>query len=238
MPSPEVVAARASPSAPHPGVLVAFAAAAATYLALVHWLLVSDAAPRLSLLVIVAPWFAALLSSLWSDRRAGAAAWRRGAAIAVVVGCAGVAWRWGDRLAAHADGVLFVENLLFLATLAGAFAVTLRPGSEALITRLARIERRGDMPPRVVRYTRAITLGWSLFFVMAATGSTILFFTQSRTVWSSFVNLALGPLVVATFVVEYLVRLRVLRGVAHGTLMDGVMAFHRRADRVDARGES
>ena len=217
---------------------VAFGVGAAVYLAAVHWLLISGAMPLLSLLVIVAPWLVALLSNLWSHGRTGSAAWRRGTAIAVVSGCAVVAWRWGDRLAAYADGVLYLENLVFLATLACAFAMTLRPGSEALVTRLARIERRGDMPPRVVRYTRAVTLVWSLFFVAAATASTILFLTQSRTVWSAFVNLALGPLVVATFVGEYLVRLRVLRGVTHGTLMAGVMAFHRRADPVDARGES
>ncbi len=226
-----------SASTPGPGAVAATIGAAAGYLLLVHLLLVSDVLPVLSLATVVAPWVIAGLSGLWSTDRLGSSAVRAALMAAALIALGSIAWRYGDRLAAHADAVLYLENLAFLTMLAGLFAATLRDGQEPLVTGLARRARDGDMPPRVVRYTRAVTLGWSLFFVAAALSSCALFFTQSRAVWSSFVNLALGPLVVVAFVAEYGIRLRVLRGLEHGTLMTGVMAYAGR-DRGETGGRS
>lgn len=58
-------------------------------------------------------------------------------------------------------------SLGMLAWLAWFFGRTLRPGQEALITRIARV---GDpaLPPALVRYTRRLTAIWCAYFVLAA----------------------------------------------------------------------
>ena len=54
-----------------------------------------------------------------------------------------------------------------LAWLAFFFGRTLRPGQEALITRIARVSEPG-LPAHLVRYTRRLTAIWSTYFVFAA----------------------------------------------------------------------
>lgn len=56
---------------------------------------------------------------------------------------------------------------LMLGWLAFFFGRTLRPGQEALITRIARV---GDpaLPAHLVRYTRRLTALWCAWFVLAA----------------------------------------------------------------------
>jgi uncharacterized membrane protein len=57
-------------------------------------------------------------------------------------------------------------SFLMLAWLAFFFGRTLRPGQEALITRIARV---GDpaLPAHLVRYTRRLTAIWCAYFVLA-----------------------------------------------------------------------
>ncbi|MDB5957035.1 hypothetical protein [Ramlibacter sp.] len=59
--------------------------------------------------------------------------------------------------------------LSFLMTgwLALFFGRTLRPGHEALITRIARVSEPG-LPPQLVLYTRRLTAVWCAYFVLAA----------------------------------------------------------------------
>ena len=229
----------ALPAARPPGAaLVAGGVALAAYLLLVHVLIVRRALPLVLLAVVAAPWVVALGSLLLGSGPATAV---RRVVVAVLVAALGtVAWRFGDTLAPHANFVVYLENLAFVLALATTFAITVRPGREALITRLARTARNGDMPPAVVRYTRRLTLVWAGFFGAVAALSSALYFSQPLDVWSGFVNLALWPLVAALFVGEYAVRLRVLRGYRHGTLMSGVTAFRERAagDGPGIRGGS
>lgn len=58
-------------------------------------------------------------------------------------------------------------SFLMLAWLAFFFGRTLRPGQEALITRIARVSEPG-LPPHLVRYTRRLTAIWAGYFVFAA----------------------------------------------------------------------
>ncbi len=226
---------------PGAAILVGGGVALAGYLLLVHLLIVRRALPLVLLAVVAAPWLVAIGSMLLKpgpDRRATTR--RRALAAALIAIVAFAAWRFGDRLASHADFVVYLENLVFVLALASTFAITVRPGREALITRLARTARNGDMPPAIVRYTRMLTLVWAGFFAAVAALSSALYFSQSLDAWSAFVNLALWPLVAALFAGEYAVRLRVLRGYRHGTMMTGVRAFRDRAaaDGPEVRGGS
>jgi uncharacterized membrane protein len=89
------------------------------------------------------------------------------------------------------------------------FALSLRPSSEALCTRLARMAR-SKMPQSVATYTRDITYAWAIFFGGCATLSAVLFLSGHLAAWSWFANVLNLPLVAAMFVVEYVVRICVI----------------------------
>lgn len=85
-----------------------------------------------------------------------------------------------------------------------------RPGHEPVVTRFARQMRR-SMPPKVVRYTRMVTIAWCGFFAAQLAVSASLLATAPVGVWSSFVNLWSLPLVAAMFLAEFSVRLVLFR---------------------------
>ena len=218
--------------------LAATAFAFVAYFVLLHVLIASRTMPLLALLVVVAPWIVAVVALPLRSTHLTEPWLRVSIAIALLAGIAAIGWRYAEGLAMHTELALYLENLAFLCALSALFATSLRGGKEALITRLARRVRNGDMPPAVVAYTRAATVAWAGFFAAMAVVSTVLFLTESRAVWSAFVNLAVWPLPAAMFALEYVVRLRVLRGYAHGSLMAGVHAFRQHARDGDAEGGS
>lgn len=223
---------------PHPALLATTAFAFVAYFVLLHVLIASRTMPQLALLVVVAPWVVAVVSLPLRASRIGGTWPRAAVAVALFAGIAAFGWRYAEALALHAELALYLENLAFLCALSALFAISLRDGHEALITGLARRVRNGDMPPPIVAYTRSATIAWAAFFAAMAVVSSVLFLAESRAVWSAFVNLALWPLTAAMFALEYVVRLRVLRGYAHGSLMAGVHAFRRHGRDGDAEGGS
>lgn len=98
---------------------------------------------------------------------------------------------------------------LYLSLLA-TFALTLRRGRTPLITGMA-YRMQGTLSNEMIRYTRSVTIAWSIFFAAQLLTSVSLFCFAPLTVWSVFVNLLDIPLVVTMFAVEYAVRLCVLR---------------------------
>jgi len=96
------------------------------------------------------------------------------------------------------------------ASLLATFALTLRPGREALITAMAR-RLHGEISDEMTHYTRKVTIAWCWFFAAQLSLSVALFCFAPLTVWSFFVNILDLPLVIAMFAAEYAVRLRCLR---------------------------
>lgn len=201
------------------------------YFAALHVLIVTGALPALALVLVLAPWLLIVGPPIARALRTGTARRRRTVALGIWVVLGGTAWfapRVFEPLAARAEIVLYVENLAFFAWLAALFAVSLAPGRIPLVTRIARKARRGDMPPSVVRYTRAVTIAWVAFFVATMAISTALFFSSRETLWSLFVNVLIGPAVAAGFAVEYAVRRAVLRDVAHVPFLAAIRGFRER----------
>lgn len=93
--------------------------------------------------------------------------------------------------------------------LAVGFGRSLRRSDVALCTRLAD-RLHGPLNPAEVRYTRQVTLAWTLFFTLMTATIAVLYVSAPRVVWSAFVNFLALPLIGTMFVAEYAVRGRVL----------------------------
>jgi uncharacterized membrane protein len=80
--------------------------------------------------------------------------------------------------------------------------LSLRPGEEALVSRLAR--KVEPFPaPAVMSYTRGVTWLWTIFCIAQLLISGCLPAMAPLPVWSAFVNMAHVPLVIATFLAGY-----------------------------------
>ena len=90
------------------------------------------------------------------------------------------------------------------------FAVTLRPGREALLTFMAR-RLHGTISEEVRIYTRRVTYAWCAFFAFQLVTSVALFFFAPLVVWSFFVNVLDIPLVATMFIAEYIFRIHHLQ---------------------------
>jgi uncharacterized membrane protein len=117
-----------------------------------------------------------------------------------------------------------IQYVAIQAGLAGFFGMTLRPGHTSLVTRLARAVH-GELPAEIERYTRKVTIAWTLFFVMLGSVASMLYWKGATQWWSVWVNF-LTPLLVGTlFVVEYLVRRTSFPDFQHSSFMTAVKAF-------------
>lgn len=175
------------------------------------------------------PWalwlyLAPLLAMLGSALISRWGSWWGGAAGVVVLGVLVVVLpRWqGDQ------SVLYVaQHVCTNLALCWMFGYTLVGGREPLVTRFARIVRRGDMPPEVIAFTRSVTQAWTLFFLLVAAVSLGLYGWASIQAWSTFANLICTPLVGLMFVGEYAVRRHKLRGIKHSAFLDAMHVFRQ-----------
>ena len=128
--------------------------------------------------------------------------------LTLVTGYPLLAW-W---LFAHRDGagttVLWLGGLPQAVCYLGLlwlFGRSLVSGREALITRFARFFH-GEISPEVERYTRQITILWCVFFSGMLVVDFTLFTFVSTDSWLFFANVLNMPLLIGTFVGEYVYR--------------------------------
>jgi len=126
--------------------------------------------------------------------------WLLGAA-----GAAALAILWSDRAAA--TRVAFLPPILIYVFVCWAFARTLLPGREPLVTRIARLVRDGELPQPLVEHTRRVTWLWAVVpALMAAISLALARFAEPAT-WSLFTNVVSYLVLGALFLLEYLYRL-------------------------------
>jgi uncharacterized membrane protein len=113
------------------------------------------------------------------------------------------------------------------------FGLSLRPGHEALVSRLAR-HVEPFPTPALLSYTRWVTWLWTSFFATQLIVSAVLLALAPLPVWSMFVNMLDAPLVVLTFAIEYAVRRWRFRRMPVASLIDTVRAFARREALIAA----
>lgn len=136
------------------------------------------------------------------------------------------------RLRSHYTALMLWEQVSMWLLLSFSFARTLLPPREALCTLWAdRVH--GPLTPEVVRYTRAVTSGWAIFFALAALASVTLYFLAPLWAWSLYENILILPLIASAFVLEYLVRRALLPQLRHVGIFEAVRAYasHRQDGR-------
>ncbi|MDR0996424.1 MAG: hypothetical protein LBL69_02030, partial [Zoogloeaceae bacterium] len=105
------------------------------------------------------------------------------------------------------EWVYLVQHVGAFSLLAAGFGRSLLPDSEALASRISRLARGGaPLDPLVARYTRRVTIAWTLFFTAVAILSVCLFFSGRTLIWSAFINFATPLLVGLMFAGEFLLR--------------------------------
>lgn len=168
-------------------------------------------------IIALAPLAIAALMAAWHARR-------RGAALALfIAACALVAASW-PQLTERYSTIYWMEHAGSQSVLALVFARTLAAGREPLCGYFARMVH-GKLSPEIERYTRQLTVAWSLFFIMMAAASSALFFGATLEAWSTFANFLTAPLTALMFVAEYLVRRRVHPDMEHADIFAGIQAF-------------
>ena len=144
-----------------------------------------------------------------------------------VAGAAAALWLAWSGLERRFADVLFAEHVALNVALALVFGRTLRSGREPLVTRFARVIHEEDLPPEVERYTRRVTVAWTVFFVLVAGASAALYAGHRLEAWSLLANVGSPVMAGLLFAVEYAVRRRALPHWRHVGLVAGIRAFAR-----------
>ena len=122
------------------------------------------------------------------------------AALAVVLV---VVWQRGG---VDLNRLYVLQHAAIHAVIGWTFAITLRPGSMALITAMAEIVHLHPLTPAERVYTRQLTQAWVGYFVAMIIGSLLLYALAPWAWWSFFCTVLTPVAALAFFVVEYLYR--------------------------------
>lgn len=201
---------------------IVIAAGAIAYPVLAHYSAATSVAstfPSLGVAVSLAPSLAILLWLTWRSPR-------RPVMLLLCAIVGGLLWGFWGVLERNFSWVYFLQHAGTYVMLASMFGVTLARGRQPLCTRFAEVVH-GSLTPEEVRYSRQVTLAWTLFLLAISLVSSALFFFVSIEVWSVFANFLSFPLILLMFVVEYLIRLRKLPHQKKHSIMDGVLAYWR-----------
>ncbi len=218
--SPEKMAASAHGSAspsgrPYAG--VAIAALFVSYEYTLHRVAQQPGAEVAGLLLGAAPFILMGLGIGWRST------WRLPLLMLLALACAGL-WTLRVPLSQHFGWTYYLQHMGANTALGWMFGRSLRRGHTPLCTQFATIVR-GTLPPAVQRYTRTVTVAWTLFFALMATLSTVLFALAPIGTWSTFANLCSPVLVASMFAAEAGCRRLALPGLEHAGVMEAIRGY-------------
>ena len=196
---------------------VIVAAFFALYEYALHHVAQQPGAQEAGLLLGAAPFILLGLGVSWRSR------WRFPLLVLLALACAGL-WLMRVPLSQHFGWTYYMQHMGANTALGLMFGRSLRRGQTPLCTEFAAIVR-GALSPALQRYTRAVTLAWTLFFAIMATVSTVLFALAPIATWSTFANLCSPVLVALMFVVEAGCRRFALPGVAHAGVREAIQGY-------------
>lgn len=200
-------------------IIAAIAVVGAAYLAFSHLLTIDEHPSLLMLALGIAPLTVIALLAAWHTRM-------RWLALTLLAVLALGVLLYLDELRNHINWLYFIQHAGAMILLAITFGSTLGRGeAEALCSRVTRLMLPGPADLDYMRYTWKVTLIWTTFFVTSAVVSVVLFFFGPIAVWSYFANLLTPVIVGLMFVIEYLVRIRVLPNRAHFNIAQTIKAY-------------
>jgi uncharacterized membrane protein len=186
---------------------IAIGVGALAYAVLAHLTNATPGHEALGAVLALAPIALAALAFAWRSRHRALA----------LAGCgllAGIAIIRFDDLKSHFAWLYLIQQAGAYVLLAIGFGRTLGQGRVPLCSRFAAMVH-GVLPPDVERYTRRVTVAWTVFFIAIAVLLVILYAAAPLPVWSAFANFGCIVLIALMFAVEYLIRRRVLPGLHH-----------------------
>ncbi len=191
----------------------------AAYLVFSHYLTI-DAHPNLLMLAVgIAPLTLTAVVAAWHARL-------RWLALGVLALLGLSVWVYLDDLRDHINWLYFMQHVGAMALLALTFGITLGRGHEhALCSRVTALLLARPADAAYLRYTWQVTVAWTAYFVVCGVLSVLLFFFGPLAVWSFFANILTPVSVGLMFVVEYLVRVRVLPDREHFSIAQIVQAY-------------
>ena len=107
-------------------------------------------------------------------------------------------WWWGKAM-----GFMYLPPVLVNLAMMVLFGKTLLPGATPLVARVASLWR-GQLDALVARYTRRVTVAWTVFFALMALESVGLALFAPLHVWSLFTNFLNYVLVLLFFITTWL----------------------------------
>ena len=123
--------------------------------------------------------------------------------LALILFTLGTAW---TPLARNVQLLYFTQHVAIHAALFWIFARTLTKSRTPLCTELASWVHEDMTSPNLLRYTRQVTIAWTIFFALVTVGSVALFFGASAEAWTLFAAVLCPILTAAFFLIENLLR--------------------------------
>ncbi len=196
-----------------------------TYAVLVHHVNASGQASTLGAILALTPIFLLIITvAVKATSRVA------GMGLLLISGIA--SWLAWPFIKQHTGFVFWMQDIGLLLVLLVTFGWTLQKGRKPLCVHFAEMINSGALPAEHERYAHKVTVAWVAFFAMMMITSTLLFFMASLATWSIFVNFFTLPLVALMFMVEFMVRRRVLADLPTGHILDAVRAYLNKSARV------
>lgn len=196
---------------------LAIAVCACGYAVLAHFSNSHPTAQALGVALAVGPLLLLIVACCWRTGQ------RLLGLLSALLASSTVALYW-PFLAAHFAWLYLLQQAGAYGFLGLVFGRSLGSGRVPMCTYWATLVH-GSLPPALARYTRQVTLAWTLFFVTMATALVVVFMLAPLSTWSAFANFGALPLVAAMFIGEYLVRSLVLPDAQRGSIFDAARAF-------------
>ncbi len=133
-----------------------------------------------------------------------------------------IAAHWHE-LKAEFVWIYLIQQIGIYCLLGISFGRTLAPEHVPLCTQMA-LHVHGALSADALRYTRQVTMAWTLFFATIAAALIIVFFFAPLQGWSAFANFGIPILIISMFAVEGRVRRRALPDMAHAGIIATIRA--------------
>jgi uncharacterized membrane protein len=144
---------------------------------------------------------------------------------------------WAQKAGLSLNAMPGLPHALAYGGLFGAFAISLLPGHEPILTRVV-VAVRGPLPPELIVHTRRVTWLWCFYFAGQLVVSALLFFLAPLEVWSFFVNVLNLPLAALFFAIECAYRFFRFRGFPIDSFSDIMQIVAKTSGRSARQADS